>query len=335
MRSKNSKIKNQKYNFKIKSLKLFSLTFTFCLLTFAFAFETKAQNLSIGVYPPILQIQADPPAQVNSQITIQNLSDQNTSYQISFAPFKAGDSKNGQPVFEENLNPIYRDLFTQIQISEKDKIITEVSLGPKEKKDLKIDINIPENQDLGDYYFSVIFSSNNSTEKNDSSFTGVRGGVASNILLSIGPETTPQGQILEFSAPKFVTSGPVIFKLNTANTGKNYINVKGNVKITNMFGQVMGNINTIPANILAESQRYLSSSENKDASNPGVMYKEEFLMGIYTAEAKIALSENGPILTKSLTFFAFPWEAIIAVTLLIIFSVVIIKRVKRKSEEQS
>lgn len=322
---------------KIKNLKLkiiLSIGLISCFLSLDSNFA-HAQNLSVGVYPPILQIQADPPAKVNSQITIQNLSDQNMSYSISYAPFKAGDLMNGLPAYEEGLSPIYRDLFTKIQIKENDKAVNSVDLMPKQKKALELNIDISPETDLGDYYFSIIFTSSTTNEKNETSFTGAKAGIASNVLLSVGPETRPEGQIIDFSSPKFLTSGPIGFKLNLANTGKKYFTIKGNVKVTNMFGQVVGNINVLPVNVLSNSQRLIPSEKNPDPQNPKIFYDEEFLMGIYTAEAKIALSDDGPIVIKKLTFFAFPTEAIIAVSLIFIFLVGVIRKIKRKSEETS
>lgn len=324
---------NKKINSKL--ILIGNLIFVLFVVFIVFPQKIFAENFSAGIYPPILQIHAEPPASVNNKITIINQTDQNASYNITLVPFTAGDSLNGQPEFDEGLIPIYQDLFSKTQIMDGNSIIKQVNLAPKQKKILNLHIGLTDNSALGDFYFSVVFASNSNEQNKNGSFTGARGGVATNVLLSAGPETKAQGKIENFSAPKFITKGPVNFNLNIANTGTSYFAVKGNIIVKNMFNQTIGNIDLVPVNVLSKSNRLIPSKNNLYPDKPKAVWNEKFLLGFYKADATVALSKDGPLLQKQISFFAFPMEGLIAIIICIILFMAIIKRVKQKSDNVS
>lgn len=298
------------------------LPFAFCILHLE---KANAESLSVGIDPPILQINAKAPALINSKITIQNESDQNVTYNIFLMPFKQNSEINGTVEFDKSLLPVYKNIFSKIQVSEENRTVTEVKLAPKQKKDLNLRIVIPKDEKPRDYYFSVLFISSALGGSETNSFTGSRAGIATNVLLSLGPKTSTTGNITEFSSPKFVTKGPVEFKVKLENTSSHYITITGNITVKNIFGQYVGNINLDSVNVLSNSSRTLGS--------PFISWDEKFLLGIYEAEVTIALSEEGPILNKSLTFFAFPIELVLGIIVILILITGIIRRVRKKETE--
>ena len=239
-------------------------------------------------------------------------------------PFKAASEKNGEPEFDKTLLIEYSDFFKRVQVSDDNKVITQIKLGPKQKKELNLRISIPREAFPRDYYFSVLFISQDESTS-ESSFTGARAGVAVNVLVTLEPKVKSSGYIKEFSSPVFVTGGPVEFKLNLANTSPHYISAEGNILIKNIFGQTIGNVDLIPANVLSRSERFLGS--------PGVYWNENFLIGIYTADLTLRLSDEGPILKKSITFFAFPLELVFTTIVAFALVIGIVRRVRRKETE--
>ncbi len=301
--------------------------FTICYLIFNIR-DASAQALSISIDPPIIQIEATAPSLIKTPISIQNDSDQNITYSIFLSPFKAGSGSNGVPEFDNELVGDYRHIFERIKVLDEDRSLTEVSLAPKQKKDLTLSISVAKGEKPKDYYFSVIFVSQAFDESNKNTAVGARAGIGSNVLLSIGPKSQTEGYIEEFSAPKFVSSGPVKFKLNVANTSKHYITIKGNLVIKNFFGQIVGNIDFVPVNILAGSSRLIGSEDNQDSLEPRINWNEKFLLGAYRADLTLALSEEGPLLKKSLIILAFPAQAFLLILLAIALLVGIIKRAR-------
>lgn len=297
----------------------------FIIFNLSFAPSASAQGISVGIDPPIIQIEAKAPAIINSGVTIQNESDQTITYNIFLMPFNSSFAKNGEVEFDKSLLPKYSNLFKTVQVSERNRVITEVKLAPRQSKNLNLRIAVAAGQPASDYYFSVLFISEENANSGESSFTGARAGIATNVLLSLGPKSKTQGHIRQFSAPGFVTKGPVEFTLNVANTSTHFVTIKGNLLIKNVFGQTVGNIDLLPVNILAGSERFLGS--------PRIFWNEKFLLGIYKADLTVALSEEGPILKKSLTFFAFPAELILGLITGLILTIGIVRRVKKKQTE--
>ncbi len=292
--------------------------------------QAHAQAVNTGIYPPILLIDAEPPASINSDISIENKSDQNVTYGIYLVPFKASGENNGQPEYDPQLNKLYKNIFDKMQITSSDKVINQIELAPNQKKNLNLHIGIPKGEKAFDYYFSIVFISTPDDQQLNSSFSGAKGGVGTNVLLSIGPKGNPQGNIKKFEAPQFVTTGPINFKVLLENTGSNYFTPEGNIIVKNMFGQTIGEVETVPVNILSESERYIPSKGNVNKDIPTVTWNEKFLLGYYTAELNLKLSDKGPVFKKEIHFFAFPVEGILGIIISAIIVLGIIKRVKVK-----
>ena len=313
------------------SCKKILLSFFFFIFFLSFK-EANAQTLGLGIYPPVLQIETTPPSSIKANITVQNQTDQNASYTIFLEPFTASGNYNGQPQFDSTLLTTYKSFFDKVQITDGTHTIQNLTLAPKQKKNLVMHVGLPKDEKPQDYYFSVIFISN-PTGKSDNSAISARGGVGTNVLLSVGPKPPASGRISDFSAPGFITGGPVKMNLQVQNTGKSYIAPKGNILIRNMFGQAVGQVKTLPVNILSQSRRFIPSEGKNQGENPKVIWNTNFLLGFYTATATISLSDQGPVLTKKLTFLAFPVEGILGIIVCLLLAVAIFQRVKAKKRE--
>src|SRR3989344_5910283 len=163
------------------------LLFAICYLLFAIG-NANAQELSVSLDPPILQIEASPPSLIKNPISIINQADQSVTYSIFLLPFKAKSSNNGEIEFDSSQISEYKNIFDNVKISDENKSITQITLAPKQKKDLILSIRIPENEPARDYYFSVIFISEAGKVQDQNSLVGTSGGIATNVLRSIRPK---------------------------------------------------------------------------------------------------------------------------------------------------
>src|ERR1035437_8777391 len=291
------KIKNLKFKISLVSL------FTFYVLGFRFAQPAQAQSVDLGIYPPVFQIQSNPSSDIKIPFSIQNFTNSDVPLAISLRPFTADSSENGNIAFTDTADYADPYLPERIQVLDGDNSIGDITLSPQQKKDLTLEIQIPNNEPKGDYYLSLVFASNADTINNRTSSQATIG-IASNILLSIGPFSKPQGKIEEFSTPFFVSKGPIPFTIQVQNSSDHYVTPKGNIVIKNMFGQTIGKVNILPVNILANTVRRLpdSSQANSNSNSyqvnfPVAIWPEKFLVGPYTAMLTIALSDNGPLFT--------------------------------------
>lgn len=322
------------------------------LLVICMLFQQKAhaQALSIGVYPPVTKVDALPPVSLHIPLQVQNTGDDPITVGINLKPFKASPSEDGSITYLKDTSTFPSGnilLLQKITVSDDDKVVNSISLLPKEERQMSVDIPIGKNEIPGDYYFSVVFTSTLSSPtraEDNSQASTAQAGVASHILLSIGPKGAATGKITEFSTPFFQTEGPVPFTLRLTNTSKNAIAPSGNILITNMFGQTIGKVDLLPVDILSDTTRLIPDRAqitnqgvvNEELYNkflstgPRSIWPEKFLLGFYTAHVTLKLSDDGPILRSSTSFLALPLQVFIGLLLGIILVFTIVKRVREK-----
>lgn len=310
-----------------KKIFLFILATLYLLLYTPLA---RAEGISLGINPPLLTIDANPPATIQAPITIYNKSDNTISLTLQIKAFTAAQSADGQIRLlnqdqESSLpNP---KLLNQIVVVDKGRAISSLTLSPRQEKTVSLAIDIAKDEQPGDYYFSVIFSGvPDSTIPGDTSGSAVSGGIASNVLLSIGPKGQTSGLVEEFSTDFYRQTGPVPFTIKLKNTSRHIISPKGQVRITNMFGQEIGKVELLPVNILSGTSRYLPDVDQKSKA----VWKERFLLGLYSAKLSLSLSDTGPSLERETRFFAFPLIFFMGLVLGIIILLVIRSKIKSR-----
>src|SRR5579872_615956 len=293
------------------------LTFGLLILALSLSIpkhKAYADSFNLGVYPPIVNLTLKPPVTVSTPITLSNLGNSITQGTIVFRLFDAGENQDGQlNLLPQNTKPEPDEkIFSKIHLTDNGKPVTSFALAPGQQKKYNLSFSIPINEPLSDYYFSVIFIANSSLSNSNTS-TGALGGVSTNVLLSIGPKGSASAKIIDFSSPTFLSSGPVPFILKVKNTSPHVLAPQGYILISNMFGQTVGKINLLPVNILSGSTRAIPDSSNSQAipavnpllnSIPIAIWPETFLLGSYKATVKLALTNNGPIISSSTHFFA-------------------------------
>lgn len=325
----------------MKKLKILNLSFILGLLFFTFSFlflaKASAQSVSLGVYPPILQVNTTPPAEASSPISIYNLTDNSVNVKIILKPFTASGSENGNPAYLDQ-SPTQSFIANNVKILDGKNIIDSITLSAKETKKIALSINIPKDQSRSDYYFSVIFISSEQSQIESNSSQSL-GGVATNVLLSVGPQGPTNGEIKEFSAPFFIESGPVPFNLRILNSSDHYITPKGQILITNMFGQTIGKVELLPVNILSNTTRAIpdypsyvlaSKDNNLKFDFKTAFWNEKVLFGLYKADLTISLSNSGPNFKRTIHFFAFPFYGVLTIILIIIIILIVRKRIKNR-----
>lgn len=346
-----------KNNFLVKSF-LFTLCIIFLVSQYPdiLISQASAASFDLSVSPSIFQIELSPPAvaDVKETLTLENNSDEPLPLTLRYRPFRpSGD--NGELIYlKENESPGNDPLiFQRISVLDNGKRLESFIIPPKTKKQYDLAISIPKDEPPGDYYFSILFVSQNGSSldlplpkgegqegegttppKNQGSSSTALGGVATNILLSIGPKTKTTGAIEDFSTSLFQPEGPVAFNVKIKNTSSHFIYPKARILITNMFGQTIGKVDLLPVNVLSNSVRSLPSIEQFAAlqrledSKQGktkedketlktletletfnssvAIWPEKFLLGPYTATLTVAFSDEGPLYTRSILFIGLP-----------------------------
>jgi hypothetical protein len=169
----------------------------------------------------------------------------------------------------------------------------------------------------------------------EKSSSAMAGGIGTNVILSVGEKKPPEGYIGEFTNPLIITGNSVPFMISLQNAGETVILPAGTIKIKDMFGRQAGNITLLPQHVLGNSKRYMAGEkhENQSLSKEGipqVVLKEEFLFGLYSAEALVELEKGGKVVSAKTTFIALPFYLIFALSFFTFLGLSIFFRVKRK-----
>ena len=323
----------------------FSLLFALCSLLWS---KVEASTFDLSISPSIFQIELTPPAAVDAKETLvlENSSDEPLTLTLSYRSFRPNGESGELTYLKPDESPGNDPLiFERVSILENGKPVDSFVIPPKTKKEYDLSISIPKDEPPGDYYFSILFVSQNGSNldlplpkgedrgegttppKNQGSSSTALGGIATNVLLSIGPKTKTTGAIEDFSTSLFQPEGPVAFSVKIKNTSSHFIYPKAQILITNMFGQTIGKIELLPVNVLSNSIRSLPSREQfvfeaqkqagqldektleklltKD-SDMLAIWPEKFLLGPYTATLTVAFSDEGPLYTRSILFIGVP-----------------------------
>lgn len=327
---------------KIINLKIGLLIGLFVYL-FIGSIPAQAGALSLSLDPPLIEINALPPSIATSVLSIQNKSETEVTLQIQLKPFR-NKLENGELEYLDSQEPF---IAKNVQIIDSGVPVEGITLSPGQEKKLTLNINIPQDTSLLDYYFSIIFISQTTGTVSSSTTSLNQLGIATNVLLSIGKKEMPDAVLEEFSSAVFYESGPVPFTIRIKNKGMHYIKPKGTILIKNMFGQTIGKLDLTSVNILTNSIRAIPSTtymqELKTQGNskikpksdlnfkdPKALWKEDFLLGFYTATLDISVSDQGPNFSKSIRFFAFPFQGLIIIVIILIGIIVVAGRVKAR-----
>jgi len=323
--------------------------FLFLILLFVIPYNSAyAQEVHLSIEPTLLQIDATPPANVEAPFRIRNLSASSIKLSYRLIPIEAERSSGGKVSLlfneEENLSSVIK---SRLKVIGEDKVLNEIELRAGETKELRLFLEVKKGDPVGDYYFSLVFLSGGKI-LDETTTSSVPGGIAINILTSIGPKVAATGEIQEFSTSKYLSSGPVPFSLLLKNTGKHLIQPRGFITIKNMFGKEVGKLELLPQYVLADSSRYLIDSvqaspsaettavmEGIEDENPVSVWKEKFLLGSYTATARVTLEDNGSVVTKTTHFFAFPLQILLVISAVIFAVLGIAFKVSRKLKSRN
>lgn len=303
-----------------------------------------AEGISLKVVPSVLQIRTQSPADLRAPFIIENQDDRSVKLKLGYKLINAEKSKEGKVVYLEDQTK-GNEIFKYIEvIDSQENAIDSLELGPGQQKQLNIRINVPANQPSRDHYFSLVFlhdiapvTDQNSTKKDrkdQHTISTIQGGIAANVLLAVGPPETAQGYIEDFSSPIYLQTGPVPFSVKVKNDGLHYINPKGTIMIKNFFGQTVGKVELPSATVLAGTERTLLDKNQLEAiqrdSEAKALWQEKFLLGLYSAELKIAMATEGPVYNQTIRFFAFPIHLALGLVVAIVLVSSIYIRVKKK-----
>jgi len=244
-------------------------------------------------------------------VTVENPTDAAIKSRVVINDFVASDQENGEPrlILDDNA-PAPKNSFKKLVAP-----IADIQLGPRQKKDVPVSINVGGNANAGGYYGAVRFIP---ADTGGNGNVGLTASVGTIVLVTVPGDLTEKLDLVELGATQngelkgFMTGGDLSIVARLKNTGDIHVKPFGKVQIKNMFGKVVKEyeLNAVEprANILPESVRKFEDAVAK----PGRGW-----FGRYTVQANIGYSQgSGDLITASSSFWYLPvWFLVLLVVL--------------------
>lgn len=271
--------------------------------------ETANAGQALEISPPVITLTLDPGQVKTTNIKIRDIATTDLVVKGQVNDFvAAGEDGTPKLLIDESSD-------TDNPYSMKSWVspLSEMTLKPKQIKELAVKISVPKNAAPGGYYASVRFTAN--PPGLDNSGVSLSASLGSLLLVKVNGVAKEDMSIVEAGTSYeaggknniLFESTPINFFQRIKNNGNIHEQPTGQISITDMFGKPVAvvNVNLAQKNILPNSIRRFD--EPLDKSTIG----SKILFGKYTAKLRLSYgSDNSKILTSEFTFWVIPYRAI-------------------------
>ena len=353
MKVQSSKFKVQSYSLKFKVFKLFFvlLIFNFSLLTFHLS-EANAQQVSLAISPPLLELVIKPGKSVLIAYKLENRADPLIA-SAKVLPFRPQGNLGNIKIEKEFEGPIRFNL-------DNSEIKFEQPFFMKSGYVLQllVRIRVPEGSPEGDYYYTLLTETQPPPSVAGSSAGRAKATIGSNILITVSDSgrIDVKGKIALFDVLAklklkilgrvfnfFESSDKIPVVLVVGNQGNNLIKPQGSINLRGNFGE-QANYQIISQNILSNSERLtlatpsaeLNCQDKKPSDyckQPVSLLLSGFFIGHYTLSANVSFGQSTPNLYASTSFIALPLKLIFGIVIALFIGLLIVKKFTKTDED--
>ena len=313
---------------KLKKIVLIIMFFT--IHYSLFTSHSLAQQVSLSLSPPLIELFIKPGKAVMVAYKLENLGDP-TFLNLKILPFEAKDSLGNIRIRSEFEGPVRFSLDN-----------SELSLGKpfflktNSSQQILLRIRIPENITDGDYYYSLLAETSPPTAIEGVGSARTKATIGSNILVTISNsgniDIKPKITLFSTLGKVFDSSDKIPVVLTVVNKGKNMLKPEGQISLKGNFGET-SKYDIISKNILAQSERLLEATPSslmdcrkRKCLFPTSLFLSGFFIGKYNLSTQIKFGENSPTIFASTIFYAFPFKIVAGILITVIIVIIIIKR---------
>lgn len=163
--------------------------FIYSFLFLSFFQKAQASSVSFSVAPQITEIQIDTAKQIQIPIYLANLTDKPLSLSTKEAQLNVSGAHSEVKLLEKP-DPDYSFLFSHLRFQDRTDNVQDIQLGPYEKKEIDIVLDLDQTVAPKDYYFTVLFR-NIPTPIQNTTASSITAAIGTDILLSLGKRSTP------------------------------------------------------------------------------------------------------------------------------------------------
>jgi hypothetical protein len=312
-----------------------------------------AQNVSLSLTPPLIQLVIKPGKSVLIAYTLKNSGDPAiiSSHVVPFKPV----GQKGQIQIDQQMEGPVRFSLDNSNIT----LDQSFFLNSRQSQQLLLKIRIPEGTPIGDYYYTFIATSE-PPQGSGTNNAGAKVTIGSNILITVSSDgfTEAKGSIPELSVISpysfrflgkiykiFESTDTIPIRLVIRNEGSNLVQPEGTLILKGNFGE-KAHYDVLNQNILSHSERLIQASGGAQIDcedNPKAYYCKSdtslllkgFFLGKYHLSTSLTFGEGTQTLFAATSFYAFPIKYTIGILLAIIIIIFVIFFIKRLSEESN
>lgn len=286
------------------------------------AAQSITQGQGFEISPPLIDLATNPGRKIPVKLKLTNITD--ASFRVSakvydFEP--KGETGTASIIEDPNIEPPFS---LKAWVSEVD----EFDFAPKEKKEIDITIDVPENAEPGGHFGLIRFSGK--LPEVGEGQVGLSASIDSLILLKVAGETNERLFVKEFySGPshdtlkkqKFFEKANLVFATRLENEGNVHVKPVGNIEIFNVLNKKVANIefNNTGGNVLPGSiRRFENNFEGRN------------MFGPYKAQLTLTYGAGNTLSSEKILFWILPYKIIALISaIIILLALIITKFVKR------
>ncbi len=293
---------------------------------------------AMTVSPVRLEMTGDPGSTVGGSFKVFNDEKETKKLYTVFENFEAS-GETGSPSFKPGKEGLASWISAPASV--------EVPAGQSQTVDFAV--KIPQSAEPGGY-FSAIFLATTPPSSNPNELAiGSRIGVL--VLFRVNGDIEEGGSLLEFGTKDKITwhnALPINFYYRFQNSGADRVFPKSSLTITNTIGRTTEvlDANTGQGNVLPGSIRRYEVWWRSKNDDPELLPKpqptnvsfidtikyqwENFAVGRYKANLHINYGTNNESVTKSFTFFVFPWQLLLVELLGLVIVLLLIRLILQR-----
>jgi len=300
------------------------------------------QEINLSLSPPLVELTIKPGKSVLIGYKLENHGNPSI-FSTKILPFKPkGDT--GQIKLAKEFNGPIRFNLDNSEI----KLGRPFFLKSNQNQQLLLRIRAPEGAPEGDYYYSFLAETVPEPAGEGKVISRAKATIGANILITVTRNGSLNlkakvalfqllnrfklnlfGQTINF----FDSNDPIPLVFDITNLGNNLIKPQGKIILKGALG-TKASYQIVPKNILAHSQRRLSATPSGKLNcplckTPPTLVLNGFFLGRYHLSTNVNFGSGSPQLSATTSFIALPLKLILILLIVIPFSFMIIKRLKR------
>ena len=301
---------------------------------------TQGKTLSLGIWPPLLEVMIQPGKSITQVYKIANPSESDVVLTSLIASFTPADERGNIELITNNSQLENWFTFQNADL----KLGQDFVLKAGKEQEVVLKITVPAGTTEEDHYATLIFETVPNPFLGGQTTTQARVKIGANILLTVSQTGAPvrQAKIKEFSLANFQFSilnfqlvnsfDKPEFILRLQNTGQAFFKPTGTITINGWFNQKY-TLDLLPENVLTNSVRQIGCQKDppsgETSANPQLcVIGSKFLLGRYVAQAELGLDKADDEYQKEIIFWAIPAKLLFGILTVMVSLVIIKSRIK-------